>query len=103
MTQLAIMRVEELENIIAELPADKAQALMDFARYLQQKYTPHPQRGSADAILKTLEEVGPLQFEEGELASLLNDIEAMRQMDMLEIDHLTLKLPLSPDSRGLLF
>jgi hypothetical protein len=33
-----------------------------------------------------LEEVGPLQFEEGELDSLLNDIEAMRQMDLIGSD-----------------
>jgi hypothetical protein len=86
LTQLTSTRAKELENIIAELPVDKAQELMDFAHYLRQKYTPHPQRGSATAILDTLEEVGPLQFEEGELDSLLKDIEAMRQMDLLESD-----------------
>ncbi len=79
-------RVKELENIIANLPSDKAQVLIDFAYYLRQKYTPHPQRGSAVAILDTLEEVGPLQFEEGELDSLLKEIEAMRQMDMMGSD-----------------
>lgn len=84
MYKLATTRAKELENIIAELPVGQAQALMGFAHYLQQKYTPQPQRGSAAAILETLEEVGPLQFEEGELDSLLNDIKAMRQLDMLE-------------------
>jgi len=89
LTQLATTRAKELENIIAELPIEQAQALMDFAHYLQQKYTPHPQRGSAAAILETLEEVGPLQFDEGELDSLLNDIEAMRQSDKMEIDQIS--------------
>jgi hypothetical protein len=83
---MTMTQAKELENIIAELPLDKAQELMDFAHYLRQKYTPHPQRGSAAAILETLEEVGPLQFEEGELDSLLNDIEAMRQMDLIGSD-----------------
>lgn len=86
MTQFASIQAKELENIIAELPLDKAQELMDFALYLRQKYTPLPQRGSASIILETLEEVGPLEFEEGELDNLLKDIEAMRQMDMLESD-----------------
>jgi hypothetical protein len=86
LTQLATTRAKELENIIAELAVDKAQELMDFAHYLRQKYTPHPKKGSVAAILETLEEVGPLQFEEGELDSLLKDIEAMRQMDMQESD-----------------
>lgn len=86
MTQLAATQAKELENIIAELPVDKAQELMDFAFYLRQKYTPHPQRGSATAILETLKEVGPLQFEKGELDSLLNDIEAMHHLDLMESD-----------------
>ena len=86
MTLLASTQAKELENIITELPLDKAQELMDFALYLRQKYTPHPRRGSAAVILETLEEVGPLQFEKGELDSLLKDIEAMRQMDMLKSD-----------------
>ena len=68
---------------MAELPTEKVQELIDFAYYLHQRYTPHPQRGSSTAILDILEEVGSLQFEEGELDTLLADIEAMRQLDML--------------------
>lgn len=34
--------------------------------------------------MKALEEVGPLEFEEGELDALLADIEAMRELDMTE-------------------
>lgn len=71
---------------MAELPAEKAQELLDFAYYLHQRYTSHPQCGSAAAILDTLKEIGPLQFEESELNTLLADIEAMRQLDMLEND-----------------
>lgn len=86
LTQLLSTQTRELENILAELPVEKVQELMDFAYYLRQRYTPHPQRGSATAILNMLVEVGPLQFEEGELETLLEEIEAMRQLDLLESD-----------------
>jgi hypothetical protein len=86
LTQLTSTQARELENILADLPVEKVQEVMDFAYYLRQRYTSHPRRGSATAILEALEEVGPLQFEEGELDALLQDIEAMRQLDMLEND-----------------
>jgi hypothetical protein len=82
--QLPSTQLKELETIMAELPTEKAQELLDFAYYLRQRYSPHPRRGSATAILDTLQEVGSLQFEEGELDTLLADIEAMRQLDMVE-------------------
>lgn len=84
MIQLPSAQIKELETIMADLPTEKVQELLDFAHYLHQRYTPHPQRGSATAILDTLEEVGSLQFEESELDTLLADIQAMRQLDMLE-------------------
>lgn len=71
---------------MAELPSEKAQELLDFAHYLRQRYVSHPQRGSAAAILETLQEIGPLQFEEGELNQLLKEIDAMRLQDMDDSD-----------------
>jgi hypothetical protein len=60
--------------------------VIDFASYLRSKYVPDaPQRGSAAAILQALEEVGPLQFESGELDSLLDDIQ------MTFVDDITLE------------
>lgn len=82
MTQITGKQVQDLEEILSELPPEKIQELFDFAYYLHQRYTPHPRRGSAEAILQTLEDVGPLQFEEGELDKLLEEIEAMRQLDV---------------------
>lgn len=82
MVEQAPTSVEELETILAELPADKVQEVVDFASYLRQRYTSTLQRGSAGAILQALEKTGPLEFEEGELNALLHEIEAMRQMDL---------------------
>ena len=84
MTSQLSVKTRELETIMAQLPTEKAQELLDFAYYLHQRYSPHPQRGSATAILDALQEVGALQFEEGELDTLLADIEAMRQLGMVE-------------------
>ena len=78
--------VKELETILAELPADKVQEVVDFASYLRHRYHTIAQRGSAQAILQTLEQTGPLEFEEGELDALLYEIEAMREMDMRDDD-----------------
>ena len=64
----------ELEAIIVELPAAQVETLLDFARFLHERYGTQPRRGSAAAILDALDKVGPLQFDEGEL-------EAMRQLD----------------------
>ncbi|MDQ4078439.1 MAG: DUF2281 domain-containing protein [Chloroflexota bacterium] len=82
MTQKTSTSVQELETILADLPADKVQEVVDFASYLRHRYSAIPQRGSATAILHALEKLGPLEFEEGELDALLDEIEAMRQMDM---------------------
>jgi hypothetical protein len=76
LTPLTSTQARELENILADLPAEKVQALMDFAHY--ERYASQSHRGSADAILEGLERVGPLQFEEGELDILmLEEIEAI--------------------------
>jgi hypothetical protein len=83
---LTSKQARELEDILADLPAEKVQTLMDFAYYLHQRYASHPRRGSAEAILEVLERVGPLQIEEGELDALLQDIKVMRKLDMLKDD-----------------
>ena len=82
MTQIVSSKAKELETIMAELPDEKAQEVLDFALYLRQRYASQAQRGSSSAILETLDKVGALQFEEGELTSLLDDLATMRQMDM---------------------
>ena len=82
MTQHLTIQTKELEAILADLPLEKVQELLDFADYLRQRYAPPPQRGSAAAILTTLEEGGPAHFEEGELEQLLEEIESLRLMDM---------------------
>ena len=86
MTQFISPQAKELETIISELPIDKIQEVLDFAHYLRLRYVSKPERGSAKAILETLEDVGSLQFEKGELDSLLIDIETMRQMDLQDHD-----------------
>lgn len=86
MPQTKSKSVQELESILAELPSEKVQEVVDFASYLRHRYGPSPQRGSASAILQALEETGPLQFEEGELDSLLSEIETMRQLDLVDDD-----------------
>ncbi len=86
MTQSTSTQIQAIEMIMAELPSEKAQELVDFAYYLHQRFTSHPQRGSAAAILETMSEVGPLEFEEGELVLLLDEIEAMRSLDMRNDD-----------------
>jgi hypothetical protein len=83
------IHVQELETIMDELPAEKVEELMDFAHYLYQRYTPQPARGSADAILKTIEMVGPLQFEAGELDMLLEELDNLRRLDATNHDELS--------------
>ena len=57
--------------------------MIGFADYLRSKYSPDaPRRGSGEAILQTLEQVGPLQFAPGELDTLLAEIQMMRKMDL---------------------
>ena len=40
-----------------------------------------PKRGSAEAILQSIDEVGPLEFEPGELDRTLEELREMRHMD----------------------
>jgi hypothetical protein len=82
MTPITHTQTAQLQHILTELPASKVQELFDFALYLHQQYAPASRRGTAETILHTLDTVGPLQFEVGELDELLLEIEQMRQMDV---------------------
>ena len=82
MTQHTSTSAQEIEAILAELPADKVQEVVDFASYLRHRYGSTPKRGSARAILQALETTGPLEFEKGELETLLEELETMRQIDL---------------------
>lgn len=74
-----------LETLLAELPDEKAREVLDFVAFLHQQYAQQSSRGSAGAILRALDEAGPLEFEEGELELLLDELEALRQLDL--VDH----------------
>lgn len=85
MTPSKSQLTERLLATVRALPDDKVAAVLDFADYLQSKVDPsQPPRGSAEAILRALDEVGPLQFEPGELEALLEDIERSRESDLDE-------------------
>ena len=71
-----------LEAAVRDLPHEKILQVIDFADYLRSRYAPDaPQRGSAEAVLQVLEQVGPLQFAPGELNTLLAEVQTMREMD----------------------
>jgi hypothetical protein len=70
-----------LATAVRDLPDEKILQVIDFADYLRSRYAPAaPQRGSVEAILQALEQVGPLQFAPGELNTLLAEIQTMREM-----------------------
>ncbi len=72
-----------LEEALRGLPPDKIREVADFAEYLRQKYVGDaPRRGSPEAILRALEEVGPLNFEPNELDTLLSEVQSMREMEI---------------------
>ncbi|MFP3897404.1 MAG: hypothetical protein ACLFV5_11300 [Anaerolineales bacterium] len=72
-----------LEEALRGLPPDKIREVADFAEYLRQKCVGDtPRRGSPEAILRALEDVGPLDFEPGELDRRLSEIQAMREMEI---------------------
>ena len=88
MAQSKAQLTERLLAAVQGLPEDKVAEVLDFAGYLQSKFGQHrPPRGSAEAILQALqalEEVGPLQFDPGELEAILEDIERARDSDLDE-------------------
>ncbi len=76
-------RIEtHLMAAVQGLPYEKVLQVIDFADYLHSRYVSDvPQRGSAEAVLQALEQVGPLQFVPGELDTLLTEIQTMRETD----------------------
>lgn len=84
-TQTKQRLLDQLVETARELPEDRLLEVLDFAGYLQSRYSRRrPERGSPEAILQALERIGPLQFEPGELDQLLEEIEQMRLMDLAE-------------------
>jgi hypothetical protein len=72
-----------LLRAVQDVPDDKIGEAIDFVEYLQSKYGQRqPPRGSAEAILQGLRETGGLQFEPGELESLLAQIEQDRDSEL---------------------
>ncbi len=79
-----------LATAVRGLPPEKIAQVIDFAGYLRSQYAPDAlERGSVEAILQALEQVGPLQFAPGELDTLLAEIQAMREMDLETYDQLS--------------
>lgn len=89
MTTTPPQLMQELTQILQDLPADKARELVDFAHFLQDRYRLRAARGSAAAILHSLQKHGPLQFEAGELDDLLAELAAARLLDMTDDDRLS--------------
>lgn len=72
-----------LDIAVQDLPPDKINQVIDFINYLRSRYEDNaPKRGTAEAILQALDQVGPLHFEPGELDQLLLEIQTMREMDL---------------------
>lgn len=70
-----------LENV-RDLPEHEVAKVLAFAEHLREESSEDaPELGSARAISHALDEDGPLEFEPGELDTLLADIENMRDMD----------------------
>jgi hypothetical protein len=74
LTPITHTQTAQLQHILTELPPSKVQELFDFALYLHQQYAPAARRGTAEAILNSLDTLGPLKFEAGELDELLLEI-----------------------------
>lgn len=78
---------QQMENHLAaavrDLPREKILQVIDYAGYLRSKYARDAhRRGSVEAILLALEQIGPLEFAPGELDTLLADTQTMREMDL---------------------
>ena len=78
-----------LAAAVRDLPPERIRQVIDFADYLRSRYVPAaPRRGSVEAVLQALEQVGPLQFAPGELDTLLTEVQTMREMDLGSYDQL---------------
>ena len=78
--------IERITAELQDLPEETLAEVLDFVGYLRQKRqweerSPDaPKRGSAEALLKAIDEY-PLLFEPGEMEEILADIEEMREME----------------------
>jgi hypothetical protein len=82
--------LDRLISIAQEMSADKIVEVVNFANAL--KYTPEKprfERGSLEALLDAMNRFGPLEFEPGELETLLTEIYAMRELDLDKNDRLS--------------
>ncbi len=83
-----------LAAAVRDLPPERIRQVIDFADYLRSRYVPAAsRRGSAEAVLQALEQVGPLQFAPGELDTLLAEVRVMREMDLESYELLVGKRP----------
>ena len=84
----------QLIKMIARMPFQMLMQLFEYASGLlapntekstgatqYQITSTKPKRGSAEAILQSIDEVGPLEFEPGELDRILDELREMRHMD----------------------
>ena len=77
--------LEQLIAVVQELPREQIAEVSNYAKELRhQNDRGVPEPGSMAAIIEAMKAAGPLEFEEGELESLLAEIEAMRDLDMEE-------------------
>lgn len=85
---------DQLVKMIARMPFQMLMQLFEYASGLLAPNTKKdsggnkhhimstkPKRGSAEAILQAIDEVGPLEFEPGELDRILDELREMRHMD----------------------
>lgn len=75
----------QLVAVVKELPNEQIAEVADFAGYLQSKHRSLDARpGSPQAVLGALERYGPLEFDEGELDTLMADVERLRNLELDE-------------------
>ncbi len=80
----------DLMEVVRDLSPENIRQVLDYADYLRNKSRiSTPPRGSAQALLLALEQVGPLAFAPGELEARLAEIQTMREMDRQNNDRLS--------------
>jgi hypothetical protein len=75
--------VTQLVALVKDLPDELIAEIADFVGYLQSKHGAlNEGQGSPEGILDGLDRYGPLEFDEGELDTLIADIERLRNQDL---------------------
>ncbi|OGL38445.1 MAG: hypothetical protein A2042_08460 [Candidatus Schekmanbacteria bacterium GWA2_38_11] len=69
---------KEIYDKIKELPEDKVREVIDFIEFLKSKKGNGAKRGLPEAILK---HIGVWRFDKGELDSLLEEIQNLRDVE----------------------